>query len=608
MSQNNNSSWEPYSFNEPKLTPLKNPTILAFSCYFHDSSACILKNGKIVAAFDEERFTRKKHDANFPINSIKYCLKTANVKTVDFVAFYENPEIKWQRILETLNKNPPSKETYDKIHEIWQELKSKEKIQKTFNTETGLNNQIVFLDHHLCHAASSYFISGFNEAAIVTLDGVGERITTAYGHGKFNEMKLEKCINFPHSIGLLYTALTVFLGFKANDHEYKVMGLAPYGIMNREQNPYYKKLRKSIELKEDGSFLLNMEYFGHENFEALPYTQAMTDLLGLKPSPKSGLITSEQENLAAALQLVTEDTVFNLLNHVQKTTGHEKLCLSGGVALNSVLNGKILSRTQFKQLFIQPSAGDSGTVIGAVKYIQHLVDKNSPTEKISHSSYGLEYTSNEIETFLKEKNIVYRKFESEDILLMDIANLLKEKAVIGWFQGKMEWGPRALGNRSILASPLFSDMRDILNSKVKHRELFRPFAPVICIDDAPDFFHCDLPVPEPTDYMLMVYPIKESERKKIPAVTHVDGSGRLQTIRKNQNPLYYKLIKKFGELTGIPILVNTSFNIRGEPIVCSPQDAFRCMMGTEIDYLVIDHFLIKRAENLKESWTPIIND
>ena len=605
--QKEKSTWEAFPFIKPELQAQKNPTILAFSCYFHDSSACVLKDGKIIAAADEERFSRKKHDADFPKQSIQFCIDAVK-HPIDIVVFYENPDVKWKRIQEILTKNPPSLKTYEKIKDLWENLKSKDKIQKVFQEETGLDNSIIFLDHHLCHAASSYFMSGFEEAVVVTIDGVGERITTAYGTAKGKHIQFQECINYPHSIGLLYTALTVFLGFKANDHEYKVMGLAPYGDMNKKTNPYFSKLKKIITINKDGSFFLNMKYFGHEDFDSLPYTQALIDLLEMDPLSRGAAISQQYKDLAAALQLITEEVVLNLLCYVHKKTGIDQLCYSGGVALNSVLNGKILSQTPFKKLFIQPSAGDSGTVIGAAKYIQSIVEEENHVEHMTHAYYGPEYSTEEIKKFLNTQKITYKTFNSNENLLREVAWLLKEKAVIGWFQGKMEWGPRALGNRSILANPMFNDMRDILNEKVKHRELFRPFAPVICVDDANKFFECDEPVPEPTDYMLMVYPIIKQNRSKIPAVTHVDGSGRLQTIREEQNYLYYHLIKKFGEITGVPILVNTSFNIRGEPIVCSPFDAYRCMMGTEIDYLVMDHFLIKRDDNLKDSWVPVIND
>lgn len=602
------STWQDHSFVPPDLPATDNPTILAFSCYFHDSSACIVKNGRIVAAADEERFSRKKHDAGFPEHAIEYCKSVAAVDAVDFVAFYEDPSEKWSRIEETLRRYPPSQATRDQICRVWRERKSRDRIQETLHERAHIDNPIVFLDHHTCHAASSFFVSGFDEAAIATIDGIGERVTTAYGQGSGSDLQLTRCVHFPHSIGLLYTALTVFLGFKANDHEYKVMGLAAYGIMDRSRNPYYAKLLKMIHLHEDGSFLLDMRYFGHNTFDSTAYSELMSHVLGLHPNVRNGTITREHENLAAALQMVAEDAVLNVLRAVHRITNQENLCLAGGVALNSVLNGKILSSTGFKRLFIQPSAGDSGTVIGAAKYVQSIVDPDAPTEHTLHSSYGPEFSLTDIREFLIEHDVAFKEFLSDDEMLHEVARLIEERNVIGWFQGRMEWGPRALGNRSILASPLHTDMRDILNGKVKHRELFRPFAPVVCIDDAREFFECDIPVPEPTDYMLMVYPIRKSRQSTIPAVAHVDGSGRLQTVRESQNPLYYRLIKAFGARTGVPILVNTSFNIRGEPIVCTPRDAYRCMMGTEIDYLVMGRFMIARASNLKHSWQPVIED
>ncbi len=604
----NKSTWENYKFDRPAVPQYPNPTVLAFSCYFHDSSAAIVKDGKLLAAADEERFTRKKHDANFPVNAIKYCLRAAKISSVDLVIFYENPDVKWKRIEGSLKKYPPSKEVLNSIENLWFSLKSKEKIQETFFEQIGLDNKIIFLDHHLCHAASSYFVSGFNESTIVTIDGVGEKATTSYGFAKGEFLNLKKCINFPHSLGLLYTAITVFLGFKANDHEYKVMGLAPYGVMNHEKNPYYEKLLKLIRLHSDGSFSLDMQFFGHEHINTPAFTPSLSELLGVSPRLREDKITKDHANLAAALQLVLEDATFNILNHVHKITKCNNLCFTGGVALNSVLNGKILSKTPFKKLFIQPSAGDSGTVVGAAKYAYHASSQNSSIERVLHSSYGPDYSGDEIRNFLEQSDIRFKAVSDDESLIKQTAKLLQKKYVVGWFQGRMEWGPRALGNRSILASPVHEDMRDILNAKVKHRELFRPFAPVVCIEDAAKYFECDMPVPDPTDYMLMVYPIKESVRSKIPAVTHVDGSGRLQTVRREQNPLYHSLIKEFGVLTNVPILVNTSFNVRGEPIVCSPSDAFRCMMGTEIDYLVIGKYIVARQENLRFSWNPTIID
>ena len=602
------STWTSYSNNMPVFPCKENPTILSFSCYFHDSAACIIKNRRLVAAAEEERFSRKKHDADFPRNAIQFCLKEAQVDKVDIVVFYEDPDVKWQRIQSMIEHCPPSEAFKKKINIIWSTIKSKSKIQEKFYEETKLDNEILFLDHHLCHAASAYYMSGFDSAAVVTLDGVGESITTAFGRGIGDELSLEHAIHFPHSIGLFYTALTVFLGFKANDHEYKVMGLAPYGEMDRRKNPYYDKLNQVIEIFNDGSFKLNMDYFGHGVINAPACLPLLSELLSLEPNIRDGAITKNYKNLAAALQLVTEDTVLGLLEAVHKKIPNPFVCLSGGVALNSVINGKIISKTPFDSVFIQPAAGDSGTVIGAAKLAQYYSDNQSPMESMTISSYGPSYSRSEILRFLEGNNIVYKEFPSTDELIDEIATLIKSQAIIGWFQGRMEWGPRALGNRSILATPLYDDMRDILNEKVKHRELFRPFAPVICADDVTDYFDCDEPLPRIVDFMLMVYNIKKDKRHLIPAVCHVDGSGRLQTIHQEQNPLYYDLIKRFGELTGVPVLINTSFNIRGEPIVCSPQDAFKCMMGTDIDYLVIDHYLVKRADNLKNEWTPIIKD
>ena len=604
-----NSIWQDFKHKKIILKKTKkNPIILGFSCYFHDSSACILKNGKIIAAADEERFTRKKHDASFPINAIDFCLKEAQVKNVDAIVFYEDPDIKWQRIKKYLKTSKPKKETYENILFLWKNIKSKEKIQEKLTQVTGLTNAIVFLDHHLSHAASSYYVSGFDDAALVTVDGVGENHTTTIGYGQDEKIHLEKAVEFPNSIGLMYTAITTYLGFTANNDEYKVMGLAPYGIMDRDKNPYYKKFRKIIRLGANGEFRLNMKYFGHNKFDSTTYTGKLVDLFQLKPREKESAITIEHKNMAAALQIITEDAVMNILNYAYDLYKIPNLCLAGGVALNSVLNGKILERTPFKNIFIQPSAGDSGTVIGAVKYVQKVIDSDSKKEHFTHSSFGPKYSNTEILHYLKTHKIKYKKFKSEEDLLKKTAQLLNQKNVIGWFQGRMEWGPRALGNRSILASPLFNDMQDILNAKVKHREMFRPFAPVVCRDDANKYFECDNPIPEPTDYMLIVYPIKKDKQKKLPVVTHVDGSGRLQTIRKNQNKLYYKLIKEFGKLTGEPILVNTSFNVRGEPIVCSPHDAYKCVMGTEIDYLVIGKYLIRRKDNPKDMFNSDITE
>jgi carbamoyltransferase len=594
--------WKTINQKEIKeISSKENPTILGITAYFHDSSACIIKDGKVLAAAEEERFTRNKHDDSFPVNAINFCLNEAKVKEVDAVVFFEDPKEKFERINKTLTEHVHSQVTIQKIRKIWAEKKSPEKIQEKL-LEVGLNNKIIFLDHHLSHASSSYFMSGFEEAAILTLDGIGEKNSTTIGFANGKEIRLNQGIEFPDSIGLLYTALTVFLGFRANDDEYKVMGLAPYGLMNEVTNPFYKKLEKLVKIMPDGSFKLNMVYFGHENFENKAFTQDLTNFLGILPRERESKINRQHMDLAAALQMLIEKIVFKILNHLYKINPCDNLVMAGGVALNSVLNGKILSNTPFKRIFIQPAAGDAGTSLGAAKYLQYKLDPQAKREHQTHSSFGPEFTDESIKEFLTNQGIKFRKFNSEQELVETVTRLIHEKKVIGWFQGKMEWGPRALGNRSILASPCYKDMKDILNEKVKHREMFRPFAPVVCIDDVEEFFECDKPIPEPTDYMLMVYPIRKDKQELIPAITHVDGSGRLQTIKKSQNKLYYDLIKKFGEISGTPILVNTSFNIRGEPIVCTPYDAYRCMMGTKIDCLVIGNFIVQREENLKDIW------
>lgn len=589
------TNWRDYHDIAVDVPKVKNPTVLGFSAYFHDSSACIVKDGKVLAGAEEERFTRKKHDNGFPIYAIQFCLKEAGVKP-DFVVFFENPDRKFERIKETLAASSHSDEIYKTIFNLWEQVKSKEKIQAKFCEATGLHNDIIFLDHHLSHAASAYLVSGYEDATLITIDGVGEETTTTIGRGEGAKVKMLKQVEFPHSIGLLYAALTVFLGFRPFDGEYKVMGLAAYGKNVREQNPYYAKLRETVRIFDDGSFVLDMRFFGHDNFEMRAYRQEFVDLIGLSPRNADDPMTQDYENLAAALQLLTEDLVLGILNYAHEIAPSDNLCFAGGVALNSVINAKILSKTKFKNLFIQPAAGDGGTALGAAKYVQMLADDTAPREHMSHAYLGPEYSATEIEDILRSEEVPYQTFASEVEKIENVAGLLKDKNVVGWFWGRMEWGPRALGARSILASPLYEDMKDILNAKVKHREMFRPFAPVVCIDDAEQFFECDTPIPEPTDFMLMVYPIRKEKQKLLPAVIHVDGSGRLQTIRREQNPQYYDVIKAFGKLTGVPVLVNTSFNVNKEPIVCTPQDALNCIRATEIDYLVLDNFLIRKQD------------
>ncbi|MEK6846904.1 MAG: carbamoyltransferase [Nanoarchaeota archaeon] len=580
----------------------KNEYILGISCFYHDSAAALLKNGEIVAAVQEERFTRKKHDTSFPVNAIEYCLKIQkiSIEDIDYVGFYEKPFLKLERLLsQHLQTFPKSYKIFISNLPSW--FNEKLRVVKIIKNKLKYKGDIFFIEHHMAHAASSFLPSPFKKAAIVTVDGVGEWTTTAYGIGNGEKINLFKEITFPSSIGLLYSTITAYLGFSVNNSEYKVMGLSPYGNMEKKKNEYYRKLMSIIDVKEDGSYRFDMSYFTYCHGNRMPSKKLCVLLDGPIRKPEES-VTDRHRDIAAAVQLVTEEIMTKILNHVQKETKQYNLVLGGGVALNSVYNGKILRNTNFKNVWIQPDPGDGGTSIGAALYVANVILDNK-RRYIQRNAYpGPEFSNEEIKKFLDENKITYAIFNSDDELVKKTAQLIYDNKVIGWFQKGMEWGPRALGARSILSNACNPQMKDILNTKVKHREKFRPFAPVVCVEDAPKYFDCDNPIPEPTDFMLMVYPIKKKWRDKIPAVTHVDGSGRLQTIRRKQNRLYYELIKEFGGLSGIPILINTSFNIRGEPIVCSPYDAYKCMMGTGIDYLVIGKFLIKREENAKDAW------
>ncbi len=576
--------------------------ILGISCYYHDSSAALLKDGVIVAAAEEERFTRKKHDNSFPINAVNYCLKSQNItiKDISHVGFYEKPFMKFERLLsQHLECFPFSLKTFLSSTPSW--FTEKLRVVKTIRKKLKYNGDIMFIDHHLAHAASSFLVSPFKRAAIVTVDGVGEWTTTTYGTGNENNINLMKEIRFPSSIGLLYSTITAYLGFSVNNSEYKVMGLAPYGNMNPGTNEHYHKLRKVIDIKEDGSYRFDMSYFKYHYADRMPSGKLCRLLGGPVRKPESEL-TQRHKDIAAAAQLITEEIMTKILNFVQKETKLDDIVIAGGVALNSVYNGKILRKTNFKRIWIQPNATDGGTSIGVVSYIYNSILNHKRNYSMTDAYLGPGFSNYEIKKFLDENKIKYVEFRNDKDLADSTAELIFNNNVVGWFQGRMEWGPRALGARSILSNPCNPKMQEILNLKVKHREKFRPFAPVVCEDDALRYFDCDNPIPEPTDYMLMVYPIRKEYHQKIPAVTHVDGSGRLQTIRRSQNPLYYDLIKEFGKLSGIPILINTSFNIRGEPIVCTPYDAYKCMMGTGIDCLMMGRFLIRREDNSRDEW------
>jgi carbamoyltransferase len=579
--------------------------ILGVSFHYHDSAAALVEDGVVVAAAEEERFTRIKHDPSIPDEAIEFCLKRAGVSMadVDAVAFYEKPLVKFERLLTQHAEHfPRSYGTFRLAMPSW--LGEKLRVRRLMRKRLDFQGDVYFMEHHLSHAAGAFYPSPFEEAAVLTLDGVGEWTTAGLGVGRGHRVELTHEIRFPHSIGLLYSTITAYLGFSVNNSEYKVMGLSAYGSKVASGNPYIDKLRRVIDLKPDGSFRLDLSYFTYEYADRMP-SRKLCDLLGGPVRKPEEPVTERHEQIAAAVQVITEEAMFAMLRHLRARTGLDNVVLSGGVALNSVANGKLLAQTGFKDVWIQPAAGDAGSSIGAALYLHHAVNgapRDIAKPAMPGPRLGPSFSSDEVATFLRGKNIVHHRLGSVDAVVSETARLIAEGKVVGWFQGRMEWGPRALGGRSILANPCDPAMRDTLNLKVKHREAFRPFAPSVCAEDAPTYFECDQPLPIPADYMLMVYPVRPEWRAKLPAVTHVDGTGRLQTVRRETEPLYHDLIQAVGKRTGIPMVVNTSFNVRGEPLVCTPEDAYRCMMGTGIDCLVMEDFLIWRHENPADMW------
>ena len=602
--------------------------ILGISAFYHDSAATLIQNGEIIAAAQEERFSRVKHDKKFPKNAIKYVLEEGKIElhNVDYVVFFEKPFLKFERLLETyLAFAPKGFKSFSLAMPAWLREKLFQK-KYLFDFLQNLDEdfkdikKIKFSEHHYSHAASAFYPSPFEEAIILTLDGVGEWATTTVAHGKGNKITMLKEMHFPHSLGLLYSAFTYYVGFKVNSGEYKVMGLAPYG------KSIYKNLilENLIDLKNDGSFRLDMSYF---NFATgLTMTNKKFDDLFGQPVRKSEeeLLTQFHMDIAASVQAVTEEIVLRLTKNIASEYKIKNLCLAGGVALNCVANGKILKNKIFNKIWIQPAAGDAGGSLGAALAYWHQELKKkrivNSTDNMKGSYLGPKLENNIIEEELKELNANFKKYK-EDELIDILAKELSTEKTVGWFQGRMEFGPRALGGRSILADPRSAEMQKELNLKVKFRESFRPFAPSILNEEACNWFELD----EKSPYMLLVANIKKEiqipmtteqknlfgieklniKRSEIPAVTHVDYSARVQTVHKETNPRYYKLIKKFNELTKCPILVNTSFNIRGEPIVCSVEDAFRCFMGTNLDILVVEDFILYKSDqdnSLKEDY------
>ncbi len=593
--------------------------ILGLSAFYHDSAACLVIDGKIIAAAQEERFTRKKHDAGFPAQAVAYCLAEAGIEAseLDYVVFYDKPFLKFERLLETyLAFAPRGFQSFVTSLPIWlkDKLFQKSLIAKVLNEQFGggidWTTRLLFSEHHLSHAASAFFPSPFEEAAVLTMDGVGEWTTTSLAIGRGNDLAVHKEIQFPHSLGLLYSAITYYTGFKVNSGEYKVMGLAPYG------EPKYANLIKDhlIDIKEDGSFHLDMSYFNY--CTGLTMTNHRFDeLFGGPRRAAESQLTQREMDLAASVQAVTEEVVIKLARSIRKSTGLTNLCLAGGVALNCVANGKLLRENIFENIWIQPAAGDAGGALGAALGAYHLMLNQPrsvlPGDAMKGSYLGPEYSQPEIEARLKAAGAVFTTVSTEEMLNQTADALATGKAV-GWHQGRMEFGPRALGGRSIIADPRSPVVQKQLNLKVKYRESFRPFAPSVLREDVSQWF--DINVDSP--YMLMVADVVKSRqlpmsaeqqqlfgieklnvpRSEIPAVTHVDYSARIQTVHESTNPLYYQLIEKFKELTGCPVLVNTSFNVRGEPIVCTPEDAFNCLMGTEIELLVVGNCLIRKED------------
>ena len=570
--------------------------ILGISAYFHDSSACLIKDGKVIAAAEEERFSRIKHDSGFPTQAIEFCLRHARIEIndIDYCVYYEQPVRKFERVmLDIISGFPRTASTFLTSINTW--FKFKLQIPKKINKELGFNGPTYFVEHHLSHAASAFYPSGFESADIVTIDGVGEWATTTVGRGDGHRLEINKEIRYPDSLGLFYSTITAYLGFRVNNSEYEVMGLSSYGELNRDKNKYYPLLKEIVEIYKDGSYRFDMSYFNYQYGKQMPSNKLCTLLGG--PIRKGEDINDRHKDIAAAAQLLTEDLVMNILNATQKETGANNLVMAGGVALNSVINGQIIGKTGYKNIWIQPNASDGGASMGAALYFYHHLLGRKKRYEIKHSYLGPGYSDDHIRRYLDQEKVEYVEYKDNKELTLKTAKLISDDKIIGWFQGRMEWGPRALGARSILANPCNPEMKDIINSRVKHRQEFRPFAPAVIADAASQYFDINGDIPVPAEYMLMVYPVIEDKKNEIPSVTHVDGTGRLQVVKKERNSLYYQLIKDFGNISDVPIVINTSFNVRGEPIVATPEDAYRCMMSTGIDYLVMGKYIIAKQKN-----------
>lgn len=592
--------------------------ILGISCYFHDAAAALLRDGMLVAAAEEERFTRKKHDYEFPQHAIEFVLTQGGIKAGDleYVAFFEKPLLKFERLLlSTMQTFPRSRRLFQEAMITWlgDKLWIKHLIQKRLGVPPS---KILFSEHHLSHAASALYCSPFEEAAILTVDGVGEWATASMGVGKGTEISLLKELRFPHSLGLLYSAFTAFLGFEVNEGEYKVMGMAPFGSPR-----YMDEVYKLVRVAADGSFELDMDYFSFHYSSNRTFNGKFEELFGPPRDPEAHFFTphsgypsyfgekpthfaevAEQNqyyaDVAASIQAVTEEILVKMVNQAHKETGLTRLCMAGGVALNSVANGRILRESPFQDIYIQPAAGDGGGAVGAALYAYHAVLGRPRRFVMEHAYWGQEHNASAIEAFLKIQNIRYERFDDEAKLILWVVERLEAGKVIGWLQGRFEWGPRALGNRSILADPRRVDMKDLVNVKIKFREPFRPFAPSVLVEQAEEYFALPETVRHyPARFMLYVVDVKPDQQDTVPAVTHVDGTARLQTVRRVDNPRYYKLIETFGAATGVPVVLNTSFNLRGEPIVNTPAEAFQSFSKSGMDALVLGDYVVEKPSH-----------
>ena len=601
--------------------------ILGISAFYHDSAACIIQNADILAAAQEERFTRIKQDESFPVNAIAYCLEESGLDPgeLDYVVFYEKPFIKFERILETYYAFAPRGiRSFNVSIPLWikQKLFLKDLIRKELKKIGGKklsSVKILFPEHHLSHAASAFYPSPFMESAIITIDGVGEWATASLCHGRGNQIEMIKEMKFPHSVGLLYSAFTLFTGFRVNSGEYKLMGLAPYGNPDSPEVHKFVKLIKDhlVEIKSDGSIRLNMDYFAYATKLTMINRAKWEELFGIKLREPESPTEQSHCNIAAAIQQVTEEIVIAMAAEAKRLTNSDNLCMSGGVALNCVANGKLLKTGMFKNIFIQPAAGDAGGALGAALTAYYITEGKERFTDGKHDTMkgallGPEYSDKEIEKLCRKIGAMYTKYATEDEVATNTASLISGGAVVGWFQGRMEFGPRALGNRSILGDARNPEMQKKLNLKIKYRESFRPFAPSVLIEDMPEYFDSDNPSP----YMLLIDYVNEKHKKPVPAgyhdlslkeklyylrsdipsITHLDYSARVQTVHKDINPRYWNLINAFKKLTGYGIIVNTSFNVRGEPIICSPLDAYRCFMHTEMDYLVMNNYIFDKKK------------